>query len=232
MSPQPIDQPIKALAFDAYGTLFDVFSVQALTEELFPTKGQQLTQIWRQKQLQYTWLVSLMGRYEDFWQITRRALIYGCKSLDLNDEPVIDRLMNAYLRLQIYPEVAEGLQRLSQQIPLAILSNGSPMMLEGAVNHAGIEGYLKHVLSADAVGIYKPKPAIYQLALDAFGESDPAAIGFVSSNAWDVTGATSFGFTSFWINRSGQPEEELEYRAIRIVSLLTDLIEVIPSFRS
>ena len=155
---------VKALVFDAYGTLFDVHSVIALAEELFPGQGAALSQLWRQKQLEYTWLRSLMRRYEDFERITEAALKVASAALDLDCPPTrMNRLMVAYLHLAAYPEVREALDQL-KGTPLAILSNGSPHMLNAVVKNAGLEGMFAHVISVNEVKIFKPSPKVYQLA--------------------------------------------------------------------
>ena len=215
---------IKALAFDAYGTIFDVHSVIALCEEFFPGRGSALSQLWRTKQLEYTWLRSLMGAYEDFWQITESGLSFACESLGLQltgDKRA--QLMDAYLHLTPYPDVAPALKRLNQ-LPLAILSNGAPRMLNDVVANANLSADFQHLLSVDSVKIFKPHNSVYQLAPDTFGVT-PAEIGFVSSNGWDVAGAAHFGFRTFWINRSKQPPEKLGAQAYRIVASLHDVAD-------
>jgi 2-haloacid dehalogenase len=199
-----------ALVFDAYGTLFDVHSVTATAESLWPGKGAALSQLWRTKQLEYTWLRSLMGRYEDFGHVTESALRYACAALKLPlDDAQRARLLAAYLHLTTFPEVAEALGRL-RGIRLAILSNGSPAMLEPVVFNAGLHGLITDVLSVDAVKMFKPDPRVYRLAVDRLGV--PAkAIGFVSSNCWDAIGARSFGFRTFWVNRAGAPVDALGF---------------------
>jgi 2-haloacid dehalogenase len=199
--------PPKAFVFDAYGTLFDVHSVieagRALTSD-----PQALSTLWRQKQLEYTWLRTLMGRYEDFWAVTEAALRFALQRLGIaaGDE-AIRRLMEAYLSLATFPEVTGALAAMAGT-PLGILSNGSPRMLEAAVRSSGLGGTLRHVLSVDAVKAYKPSPAVYELGTRAFGL--PAGdILFVSSNAWDVAGAKAFGYRTCWCNRLAAPMEKL-----------------------
>jgi 2-haloacid dehalogenase len=199
-----------AVVFDAYGTLFDVHSVVALCDELWPGRGAQLSQLWRAKQLEYTWLRSLMERYEDFARVTEAALRYACAALGLAyDDGRRDRLMQAYLRLATFPEVPETLRTLhGRGVRLAILSNGSPAMLRGVVAESGLASLIPEVLSVDEVAIYKPAPAVYRLALDRLGV--PAgAVGFASSNCWDAAGAKSFGFRTYWVNRAGAPLDGL-----------------------
>lgn len=213
---------IKALVFDAYGTLFDVSSVVSICNELFPDRGKELSQIWRVKQLEYTWLRSLMGRYEDFWKVTEDALIFACKTLNLlSESSVRDRLMEAYLHLDPYPEVQQALSALSNY-SLAILSNGSPRMLKALVESAGLEGIFTHIISADEAGIYKPSPRVYQLAPQKLG-IDRGSIGFVSSNSFDVNGAKSFGFWACWVNRLNNTWDEIGFLPDVTVNKLTDL---------
>lgn len=216
---------MRALAFDAYGTLFDVFSVTALCERLFQGNGNNLAQLWRVKQLQYSLLRSLMGRYKDFWQLTEDGLLYAAKSLKL-DLTVEKRqqLMDAYLHLTAFPDVKPGLESLKKLgLRLAILSNGEPKMLEAAARNAGIAALLDAIISVDEVKVFKPSPSVYKLASSRM-QAGTDQIGFVSSNSWDVNGAGSAGLTTFWIQRAaGEPPEELGFSAYRVVSAITDL---------
>ncbi|HEX2501557.1 MAG TPA: haloacid dehalogenase type II [Methylomirabilota bacterium] len=198
---------VRALLFDAYGTLFDVHSVveagRAVTAD-----PQALSALWRQKQLEYTWLRSLMGRYEDFWSITESALAFACRRLGLRVSAVErQRLMDAYLALAPFPEVREVLARLVG-LPCAILSNGAPRMLEAVVGHGRLGEHLRAVISVDEVRTFKPHPAVYALGPARLG-LPREVIGFVSSNGWDVVGAKAFGFQVIWVNRQGAPLEEL-----------------------
>ena len=217
---------IKALVFDAYGTLFDTSSVITVCNELFPGHGEELNQIWRAKQLEYTWLRSVMERYEDFRKVTEDALIFACKTLNLPyDSSTIDHLMEAYLNLDPYPEVRQTLSALSNSL-LAILSNGSPWMLKSLVKSAGLEGVFTHVISADEASIYKPSPHVYKLAVEKMGiERD--SIGFVSSNSFDVNGAKSYGFWTCWVNRLNNTWDELGFSPDVTVNKLTDLVNII-----
>ena len=201
---------LKALVFDAYGTLFDVHSVVALCEQFWPGKGEQLSRLWRAKQLEYTWQLSLMRRYRDFAAVTRDSLRYACAALGLDIEgEALNRLRDAYLTLSPFPEVSEVLPVLRRaKLRLAILSNGSPGMLQALVKNAGLRKAFRAVISVDALKIYKPAPAVYRLAVDRLGVPK-AAIGFVSSNCWDACGAKAFGFTTFWVNRAGAPLDAL-----------------------
>jgi 2-haloacid dehalogenase len=213
---------LKALVFDAYGTLFDVHSVIAECEALFPGKGVSLSQLWRGKQLEYTWLRSLMGRYADFPAITRAALTTACSMLHLElSEAAARRLMHAYLVLKAFPDVMDTLSRLHGR-KLAILSNGAPSMLDAVVHHARLEPLLDAVLSVDALRIFKPHPSVYAYAAERL-QVPAGAIGFVSSNFWDVAGATSFGFHTFWINRAGTTPDDLGYQPAAVLSQLADL---------
>jgi 2-haloacid dehalogenase len=218
---------MKALVFDAYGTLFDVLSVTSLCELLFPGSGAALATTWRSKQLQYSLLRSLMERYVDFWQITQDALVYSTRalSLDLTAEKR-DRLMDAYRTLHAFPDAKPGLEQLKAKgLRLAILSNGAPEMLQSAATSAGIRDLLDEIISVDEVKVFKPSPRVYHLASTRLGVA-VKDIGFVSSNGWDVAGAASTGLTAFWIQRlSAEPPEELGYRAAHVVHTITDLVE-------
>ncbi len=199
--------PPKAYVFDAYGTLFDVHSVieagRAVT-----TDPQALSTLWRQKQLEYTWLRSLMGRYEDFWVVTEQALRFALARLQLAaGEREVRTLMDAYLSLACFPEVRAALGRLAGT-PLAILSNGSPAMLEAAVRSSGLGTTFRHVLSVDVVRVYKPSPRVYELGPRALGVPARDTL-FVSSNAWDVAGAKTYGYRTCWCNRGGAPMDAL-----------------------
>ena len=224
----PDFKKIKGLAFDAYGTLFDVHSVVALGEKLFPGQGTALSNAWRLKQLQYTWGRSLMGRYEDFWKVTEDGLVFAARSLKLDLDPAKrQQLMDAYLSLAAFPDVPVGLQQLKEAgYKLAILSNGAPRMLQEAAKSAKIDGFISRIISVDEIKIYKPSPRVYELAPKRL-ETSPQAIGFVSSNSWDVAGAASFGLTTFWINRGKQPMDELGFPADKEVEKITDLPELL-----
>ena len=206
---------IRGYVFDAYGTLFDVHSVVEAGRTI-SADPMALSLAWRQKQLEYTWLRALMGRYEDFWQVTEDALRWAIARLGLvADETDVRRVLAAYLSLACFPEVPAALASLAGR-PRAILSNGSPKMLAAAVASSGLGAHLDHVLSVDAVKTYKPSPKVYALAPDAMGI--PAAdLLFVSSNAWDVAGAKSFGYQVAWCNRTSAPEERLGARADYVI---------------
>lgn len=213
--------PFRGYVFDAYGTLFDVHSVVEAGREI-TIDPNALSVLWRQKQLEYTWLRSLMDRYEDFWAVTEAALRFSIRRLGLPaSEAQIGRLMDAYLSLACFPEVRPALDRLAGRRH-AILSNGAPAMLAAAIASSGLAGYFDHVLSVDAVKVFKPSPRVYALG--------PAALGiparellFVSSNGWDVAGAKAYGYRVAWCNRAGAPAEELGVRADLVISGLDEL---------
>jgi len=215
---------LRALVFDAYGTLFDVHSVVRLCEELWPGKGAQLSQLWRAKQLEYTWLRSLMRRYLDFSRVTEDALAYACAELGLAlDDARRARLLGAYRELATFPEAAGALATLkAAKIRLAILSNGSPAMLRPLVAHAGLTSVIGTVLSVDSRKVYKPAPTVYRLAVERL-RTPKSAIGFVSSNGWDACGAKSFGFRTFWINRAGAPADALGAAPDHVIRTLDEL---------
>jgi len=218
--------PLDALVFDAYGTLFDVHSVISKCEQLFPGKGTALSQLWRSKQLEYTWLRSLMGRYADFDQVTADGLSHACRALGLAcTAQTLAELKQAYQTLHLFDDALAALRALSAMHPrprLAILSNGTPEMLNAVVKHNQLDMVLDHVLSADAVGIFKPDPRVYQLAADRLRMA-PDRIGFVSGNGWDAAGAKVFGFTVFWVNRANAPVEELGVAPDHTLSSLHEL---------
>lgn len=214
----------KALVFDAYGTLFDVHSVSGEAERRFPGRGAELSRLWRQKQLEYTWLRSLMGRYRDFETVTADALHHAAEALGLQlDVAAASALLGAYRTLGTFPEVHRVLAALAPR-PRVILSNGSPAMLEAAVRHAGLDRHLQAALSVDSVGIFKPAPQAYQLAVEHLGVP-PANIAFVSSNYWDAAGAASFGFRVFWLNRGGQAPDRLDCTAATTLTGLDQLLQ-------
>ena len=221
-------QDISALVFDAYGTLFDVHSVVRRAESLFPGKGPALSAAWRGKQLEYTWLRSLMERYEDFDRVTASSLDWALESLGLEaDEDARRALTDEYRRLEVYPEVPAAIDALARVKPLAILSNGHPDMLEAVVEHNKLRNLFRGgVLSVHKARTYKPDPSVYRLAEDRLGVPR-ALVGFVSSNGWDAAGARSFGFQAFWVNRSGQPVERLGVRPDAIVRDLAELVRLL-----
>jgi 2-haloacid dehalogenase len=215
---------ISALVFDAYGTLFDVHSVTRLAESLFPGKGAALSVAWRSKQLEYTWLRSLMGRYEDFSRVTRLALEWSLEYLRLEaDENAMRALTDEYRRLATFPEVRGVIERLSHARPLAILSNGHPEMLEAVVDHNGLRPFFRGgILSVHPAQVFKPHASVYRIAEDELGVPR-TMMGFVSSNGWDVAGAKSFGLRAYWVNRGGAPVERLGVRPDGVVADLDEL---------
>jgi 2-haloacid dehalogenase len=191
---------VKAVVFDAYGTLYDIQSVAHVTEQAFPGYGEIITQIWRIKQLEYTWLRSLMRRYQDFSVITRESLAYTLKALGLkHDADVFERIMEKYLQLDLYPDAAATLAALRDR-KLAILSNGSPGMLGALVRNSGLDRVLAATISVDAQKIFKPSPDAYALIESTLGVA-PHEVLFVSSNPWDACGAKAFGLKVAWIER-------------------------------
>jgi 2-haloacid dehalogenase len=211
---------IQAWVFDAYGTLYDVHSVARRCDGFWPGKGAALSQLWRAKQLEYTWQRSLMQRYLPFSQVTREALAYACDALrlDLTAERM-EVLMSEYLNLAPYADVPAALEKLAG-VKLAILSNGSPDMLDPLVEDSGLR--FDAVLSVDAVKMFKPAPQVYQLAVQRLGvEKD--SIAFVSSNCWDALGAKSFGFRVYWVNRLGVPLDRLGFTPDRVLTTLGEL---------
>jgi len=213
---------IRACVFDAYGTLFDVHAAVAALRLQIGERGDALSQLWRAKQLEYTWLRSLMGRHADFWQVTGDALDHALERTGV-DAAMRAPLLQAYLTLDAYPEVADVLRRLrATGCRLAILSNGAPAMLAAAVDNAGIGALLDAVLSVEEVGVYKPDPRVYRLAVERLAL--PAEqIAFLSSNAWDVHGAAAFGLRPVWVNRLAAPAERLPGRAERELRDLSGL---------
>lgn len=201
----------QAVVFDAYGTLFDVHSIAALAEQLFPGQGNALSQLWRAKQLEYSWLRAMSRRYKPFWQITIDALRYCCDRLNLPLTPALEqRLLAQYAKLGAFPENLAALAQMKNAgLPLAILTNGNLEMIQGSVAAAGMAGIFDHLLSSESVDTFKTMPAIYDLAPAAFGL--PAGeILFVSSNCWDAIGSRWYGYASFWINRLGAPLDRLD----------------------
>jgi 2-haloacid dehalogenase len=220
---------VRAVVFDAYGTLFDVYSVGLLAEQLFPGRGEALAVMWRDKQIEYTRICSMSGRYRPFWDLTRAGLRFAAQRLGLDmDVSAEERLMNQYRHLSAYPENLDVLRALkSRGIPAAVLSNGDPDMLGVAVKSAGFSGYLAHVLSVHATRRYKTDPAAYALAPQAL-KLPARQILFVSSNGWDAIGATWHGYTTLWVNRQGLPLEQLDTEPTRTGSSLRDVLDFFP----
>jgi 2-haloacid dehalogenase len=216
---------MRALVFDAYGTLFDVTSVTAACRAV-SNEPEAFVALWRAKQLEYAFLRSLCGRYKDFWQITREALRYTCKRY--NREVTVDQeqqLMEAWLHLQPFPEVKDALSKL-KAVPRLVLSNGTPAMLSTLLGNTGLQAEFDAVLSVDTVKIYKPAPQVYDLAARHLGCA-PHEIVFLSSNGFDVAGAKMFGFTVCWVNRSGAVLDELDVSPDATVRTLAELPTVL-----
>jgi 2-haloacid dehalogenase len=191
---------IKAVVFDAYGTLYDIQSVAAVTEEAFPGYGGIITQVWRIKQLEYTWLRSLMRRYQDFSAVTRESLAYTLRCLGLKyDQDAFERIMDKYLHLDLYPDALAALAAMKDR-KRAILSNGSPDMLDALARNTGLDRVLDAIISVDAKQIFKPSPDVYTL-IESSLNVRPAEVLFISSNPWDACGAKSFGLNVAWIER-------------------------------
>ena len=200
---------IEACVFDAYGTLFDVSSVARGAQDELGASWQALSDLWRMKQLQYTWLRGLSGQHADFWQVTGDALDFAMTSIGIADSGLRNRLMDLYLRISAYPEVKETLCRLKASgVKLAILSNGTPAMLSSAVDNANLGGLFDAVLSVEEVGVFKPHSSVYQLAVDRLAVA-PKQICFISSNGWDAFSAKAFGFHVLWCNRFAQVPERI-----------------------
>lgn len=219
---------VKSVFFDAYGTLFNVHAPVARVAGRIGEKADSLSRLWRQKQLEYTWLRSLMGAHADFWQVTGDALDYALQAMGIDEPRLKDELMQLYLELEAYDDARVALSGLEEAgLETGILSNGSPEMLEAAVESAGLAGSLDHVLSVESVGIYKPKPSVYRMALEAARAEAPAEVGFVSANTWDAQAAAHFGFTVARIDRFDLKEERLPGRPAVTIESLAALLDLI-----
>jgi 2-haloacid dehalogenase len=214
---------VRACVFDAYGTLFDFSAAAASCRDVLGERAGTLTALWRDKQLQYTWLRGLQGRHADFWQVTGDALDFTLETLGLSDPALRARLMGLYRTLRCFPEVPDVLRRLKDAgFVTAILSNGSPQMLRDAVAGSNLANLLDHVLSVEEAGVFKPHPSVYQLAVDRLG-MPATAISFHSSNAWDAYAASAFGMPVVWCNRYGQRRERLPGAPDREITSLAEL---------
>lgn len=214
---------VSAYVFDAYGTLFDVHAAIARHRAAAGPDADRFSDIWRTKQLEYTWTLTLAGHYVDFWTLTERALDFAFARVPSVDRGLRPRLLEAYRTLDAFPDARAALAALKARgLRLAILSNGTPTMLSAAVEAAGMAEYLDAVLSVDAVRQYKPRPDVYQLVTDAFA-LERSNVGFVSSNRWDVMGAASFGFQTYWVNRLAVPDEYADFAPLRRIGELTAL---------
>jgi 2-haloacid dehalogenase len=220
---------IKAIAFDAF-PIFDPRPVFARVEEIFPGKGAELSNAWRTRQFEYTWLRTASQRYADFWKVTEDALVFAAKMLKLDLTPEKrEQLMGAYLELKIWPDVLPALKSLNEAgIRLAFLSNFTPKMLDAAIESSGLEGMFEHTLSTDKVKTYKPDPRAYQMGIDAF-RLKREEILFVPFAGWDAAGAKWFGYTTFWVNRLNLPVEELGVAPDATGGNLTDLVNFVRS---
>jgi len=222
---------VRACVFDAYGTLFDFASAARRCRDVLGDSSDKLTDLWREKQLQYTWLRAAQGRHADFWQVTGDALDFSLETLMLDQPGLRDRLMELYLTLDTFPEVQGVLKDLKAAgLKTAILSNGTPAMLDSAVKNARIDSLLDAVLSVEEVGVYKPDPRVYQLAVDQLGI--PASqISFQSSNAWDAYAASSFGMKVVWCNRYRQRKERLPGNPDQEIETLAELPKIVGAVR-
>jgi 2-haloacid dehalogenase len=220
---------IQACIFDAYGTLFDVASAASHARNDLGERWQALAELWRAKQLQYTWLRSLMGKHADFWQVTADALDYAMSSMGLDDRGLRERLMQLYLHLDAYPEVKPTLERLKAGgMKLAILSNGSPKMLAAACENSGLTRILDDVLSVESVRIFKPHPSVYRLPVHRFGVQTERMC-FLSSNGWDAHAAKANGYRVLWCNRFGQAPERIPEPPDGEIRTLAELPEIVGS---
>lgn len=219
---------IQAVVFDAYGTLFDVNSpVEKLASEI-GEKAQALAALWRQKQLEYTWLRSLMGVHADFWQVTREALDFALAENSIDDPGLADELMTFYLKLDNYADAAPAIAGLRQKGKrLAILSNGSPSMLEAMVRHAGLEKQFEQVLSVEEVAIYKPSRRVYRLAMQKLHLQDAPSVCFVSANTWDAQAAAQFGFQVVRIARAPRRDDNIPGKPARVIESLAGLADLV-----
>jgi 2-haloacid dehalogenase len=216
----------RAFVFDAYGTLFDVHAAIARHRDAAGPEADRFSEIWRTKQLEYAWLLSAAGHYVDFWTLTERALDYAFARVPSVDRALRARLLDAYFKLDAFADARAALIALKANgIRTAILSNGTPQMLQSAVEAAGIGGDLDAVFSVDTIRIYKPRREVYALVTAAF-KLAPADVAFVSSNRWDVMGATAFGFRCIWVNRANAPEEYPEFAPMKVVRELSALATV------
>lgn len=224
MSNAPLSD-VRACVFDAYGTLFDFASAAAACSDTFHEHAAQavFTALWRTKQLEYAWLRSLQGKHADFWQVTGDALDYVMEACRLSDPSLRERLMSVYLTLAPFPDAVETVRRVrAGGMATAILSNGSPAMLTAAVEAAGMQDLFDAVLSVEEVGVYKPHPSVYQLAVDRLGVPANESV-FLSSNGWDAYSASAFGMRAIWCNRSAQPCERLPGAPEREIRSLDEL---------
>ena len=214
---------VSAYVFDAYGTLFDVHAAISRHRAAAGPDADRFSDIWRTKQLEYTWTLTLAGHYADFWTLTERALDFAFARVPSVDRGLRPQLLEAYRTLDAFPDARAALAALKALgLRVAILSNGTPSMLSAAVEAAGMAEYLDAVLSVHAVQQYKPRPEVYELVTDALA-LERSNVGFVSSNRWDVMGAASFGFQTYWVNRLAVPDEYADFAPLRRIGDLTAL---------
>jgi 2-haloacid dehalogenase len=215
--------PARAYVFDAYGTLFDVHSAIARYRDAAGPEADRFSEVWRAKQLEYAWLLSAAGHYVDFWTLTERALDHAFARVPSVDRKLRPALLDCYFTLDAYPDARATLAALKANgARTAILSNGNPHMLDAAVDAAGMRDVLDAALSVDMLRLYKPRPEVYALVTDKFGVA-PTDVVFVSSNRWDVMGATAFGFRCVWVNRAGAPDEYEDFAPVAVVRDLASL---------
>lgn len=227
--PAPLPRNLAAVVFDAYGTLFDLAGIVGGARDALREDTEALGRLWRQKQLEYTWLRALMSDYADFWQVTGEALDFALAALGRTDPGLRARLMQRHMNVQAFPDVVPALTALrARGLKTAILSNGSPTMLTAAVNTADLRKLLDHVLSVDRVHSFKPHPTVYALAPAAL-LCEPLDIAFVSANAWDVAGAAHFGFRAVWLNRAKALPERLPARPALEIGSLDELAMALPT---
>ena len=216
---------IRHAVFDAYGTLFDVHSPASRYQAKLGEQANPVSALWRKKQLEYTWLRSLMQRYVDFWKVTQDALDYALDSYGIEDNSLRNNLLSAYHKLLCYPEVPETLSKIKKMgLGTAILSNGSPEMLEAGVSNSNLVKVLDEIISVDTIKVFKPSPKVYKMATDQLG-CNPEEILFFSSNAWDVSGAATFGFKTVWVNRFMQASERLPGAPVLEINTLDAVLE-------
>jgi len=215
--------PARAFVFDAYGTLFDVHAAITRHRDAAGPDADRFSEIWRTKQLEYAWMLSAAGQYMDFWTLTERALDHAFARVPSVDRALRATLLDAYFKLDAFPDARAALTALKAKgLKTAILSNGNPRMLQGAVDAAGLKDDLDVVLSVDSIHIYKPRPEVYAMVTEAFA-IQPADVAFVSSNRWDVMGASAFGFRCVWVNRANLPDEYPEFAPVQVVHDLSAL---------
>ena len=224
-----VKEIVKHIVFDAYGTLFDVHSAASRHQVKLGEKAQVVSNLWRTKQLEYTWLRSLMRSYANFTQVTKEALDFAFDANGISDISLRKDLLNAYEKLTCYPEVPKVLRLLKNNgLRTAILSNGTFEMLKAGVRNSGLEGYFDNIFSVDTIRVFKPDPRVYKLAVDKLG-CNPEEILFFSSNAWDISGASSYGFQTIWVNRFGQKSERLPGEPVLEIKTLNPILEHFPS---